>query len=83
MIEAKTIERIAEELGVNSYDLEPLLRARDKFYYKQGIQLVVEWIKEHSSAQASYTDDDYITRSWLEISNGLWFAQVKEWLKND
>ena len=46
---------------------------------KAGIQEVVEWVKEHSSVEASYTEDFHKTRSWLEIPNGLWQAKLKEW----
>ncbi len=41
-MEAKTIERIAEELGVNFYDLHPLISARDEFHIKEGRREVVE-----------------------------------------
>ena len=34
--EAKSIERIAEELGVNFFDLHPLLKARDEWHFKAG-----------------------------------------------
>ena len=46
---------------------------------KAGIKEVVEWIREHISAEANYTDNYNITRSWVELPRGLWQAKLKEW----
>ena len=45
-MKAKSIERIAEELGVNFYNLYPLIKARDEFHFKAGMQKVVDFLTD-------------------------------------
>lgn len=68
-MEAKSIERIAEELGVNFYDLYPLISARDEFHRRVGIREVVKWIelgKFHIDGFPCYDAQ-------------AWQAKLKEW----
>ncbi len=68
-MEAETIERIAEELGVNFYDLHPLLSARDEFHIKEGRREVVEWIEDN--CDIGRCDPVAVTAEWQ--------AQKKRW----
>ena len=71
-MEDKSIERIAEELGGNFYDLHPLIVKRDKVVGKAGMRKVVEWIE----ARGVFID----TRPWGPLSEDPeWQAKLKEW----
>ena len=59
--------------------IDETCKAQAEISFKAGIREVVEFIKEHSSPEASYTDDLHMTRSWLELPSSLWKAQRKEW----
>ena len=67
---AKSIERIAEELGVNFYDLCPLIQARDEWHLNQGRKEVVKWV-EKQAHQDCYLSIDFTSKEWQ--------FQKKEW----
>ena len=71
MKQAKSIERIAEELGVNFFVLHPLLSARDEFHLRKGRQEVVDWVENNN-----HYNDRYDT---IEIENREWQDQLNEW----
>jgi len=49
-----------------------------------GRKQVVDFIAKHSTIEASYTGDDHLLRSWIEIPTASWQAQLREWgLKED
>jgi len=77
-MEAKSIERIAEELGVSLYDLIPLVAARDELQYKAGEQQgiekgrkeVVDWFNKYRWNESVFS-----------VPYGKPQAQLEEWLK--
>ena len=43
----------------------------------EGIQEVVEWIKQHGRQKASYAGNDrHVARRWIELSTKAW---LREW----
>ena len=79
-MKAKSIERIAEELGVNFYNLYPLIKARDEFHFKAGMQKVMEMnevISQHL-LQDAY-GDLHIESRWLKA----WFQARQAFLKEN
>ncbi len=88
-MEAKTIERIAEELGVNFYDLAPLIIARDEFHRKEGRREVVEIAskfepKIHKGVAIEVEHTPQYGSKWKwkcddDCPLCLWQAKLKEW----
>jgi hypothetical protein len=74
-IMAKTIERIAEELGVNFYVLYPLITARDIFYKQEGINEVIELL--HYDIKRQFTKDG--ENVVFTLPTELWHSKLKEW----
>ncbi len=75
-MEAKSIERIAEELGVNFYDLHPLIAARDEYMKQEGRREVVEWLR---TKQMPDEPSSYPYPGLVAISKVQFEAKLKEW----
>ena len=81
-MEAKSIERIAEELGINFYDLHPFILMREKEARRE----VVEFLYDEF---AYFMDDEFKTLAKIIIDDGdyygregsvaRWLAQCKKW----
>lgn len=73
-----SIEKIAEKLGVNFYDLHPLIIAREAWLTKkrrrEGRREAIKWIEDNKFSLVAM--DNYCD---FGIDNAKWQAKLKEW----
>ena len=72
MEEPMSIERIAKKLGVNFYDLHPLITAREERARQEGRRKVVEWIEQNANKPllpALYVAVNW--RIWQDFKEGI------------
>ena len=79
-MEAKTIERIAEELGVNFYDLHPYIVMRESRARREVVEFINDLITGIEGCKFEERLDGDKGCIVLDMNENQWQAKLKEWV---